>query len=133
MGSLDSAAVREYLLELQDLIATKNGHWFEGEMDKLENWADDRRVTLRGELALFEKTIKDLKKQARLAANLPEKLALHRELRMAETQRDTAWRALEEASREIERKKDALLDEISQRLQQMVNQVTLFTLRWQLA
>ena len=119
--------------ELRETIAVKNGDWFEGEMDKLENWAEDRRVTLKNELSLFEKAIKELKKQARLAANLPEKLALHRELRMAENRRDAAWRALEETSREIERKKDTLLDEISQRLQQNTEQATLFTLRWQLA
>ena len=126
-------AVKRRAHELRETIAVKNGDWFEGEMDKLENWAEDRRVTLKNELSLFEKAIKELKKQARLAANLPEKLALHRELRMAENRRDAAWRALEETSREIERKKDTLLDEISQRLQQNTEQATLFTLRWQLA
>lgn len=125
-------AVKRRAHELRETIAVKNGDWFEGEMDKLENWAEDRRVTLKNELSLFEKAIKELKKQARLAANLPEKLALHRELRMAENRRDAAWRALEETSREIERQKDTLLDVISQRLQQKTDQTNLFSLRWRL-
>ena len=46
---------------------------------------------------------------------------------------DDAWKAFDEAAREIDRQKDALLDEISQRLQQESAQATLFTIRWQLA
>jgi len=46
---------------------------------------------------------------------------------------DGARRPLDEAAREIDRQKDALLDEISKRLEQQVKQESLFTIRWQLA
>jgi hypothetical protein len=51
-------------------------------------------------------------------------------LRKLETRRDEAWRNYDDASREIDRQKDALLDEISHRLAQKTEQATLFTLRW---
>jgi hypothetical protein len=66
-----------------------------------------------------------------LAPNLPEKLERQKELRKLETKRDEAWRSYDEASREIDRLKDALLDEVSRRLEQKTEQETLFTLRWQ--
>ena len=52
---------------------------------------------------------------------------------MLEGKRDEAWRAFDEAAREIERQKDALLDEISKRLEQHVKQESLITICWQLA
>ena len=55
------------------------------------------------------------------------------ELRGLETKRDEAWRAYDAASRDVDRQKDALLDEISRRLQQQTTCETLFTLRWRVA
>jgi len=49
-----------------------------------------------------------------------------------EGKRDEAWRAFDQASREIDRQKDGLLDEIGQRLEQKLEQEPLFTLRWRL-
>jgi hypothetical protein len=62
--------------------------------------------------------------------NLPEKLERQKELRKLETKRDEAWHSYDQASREIDRRKDALLDEISHRLGQKTERETLFTLRW---
>jgi len=128
LEDMTTQQMREFL----ESIATKNGMWFETEMDKLDRWAEDRRVSLKAELDELDETIKETKKAARLAPNLPEKLERQRELRQLETKRTDAWKAFDEASREIERKKDVLLDEISLRLQQKTEQATLFTLRWQL-
>ena len=44
-----------------------------------------------------------------------------------------AWRAFDQASREIDRQKDALLDEISRRLEQKLEYAELFTVRWKVA
>jgi len=99
-------------------------------MDKLDRWAEDRRTALKGELEDLDEQIKETKKAARLAPNLPDKLERQRTLRKLETRRDEAWRSYDEASREVDRQKDALLDEISRRLKQKTEQELLFTLRW---
>jgi hypothetical protein len=78
----------------------------------------------------LDQEIKDAKKSARMAPNLPAKLELERKLRGLETKRDEAWRAYDTASREIDRQKDELLDEISRRPEQKTECKMLFTFRW---
>jgi ERCC4-related helicase len=120
---------REFLEEL----TIRNGRWFDLEMDKLDRWAEDRRASLKATLNELDEALKTAKKAARLAATLPEKLERQREARVFEGKRDEAWRAFDQASREIDRQKDALLDEISLRLEQKLEQEPLFTLRWTLS
>ncbi len=95
-----------------------------------QKWAEDRRAALKVELEELDQQIKETKKAARLAPNLPDKLERQRTLRKLETRRDEAWRSYDQASREIDRQKDVLLDEISRRLEQKTEQGLLFTLRW---
>ena len=73
----------------------------------------------------------DLRSQD-IAEDKREKLGLQPKLRGLETKRDEAWRAYDAGSRDIDRQKDALLDEISRRLEQKTECKALFTLRWTL-
>ena len=63
---------------------------------------------------------------------MPEKLERHCAVRTIRRKRDNARRAYDEATREIGRQKDTLLDDISTRLEQRVEETPLFTLRWTL-
>ncbi len=126
-------AISRQQRELLDSMANRNGQWFEVEMDKLDHWADDRRAATKAELDEIDQEIKDTKKAARLAPNLPEKLELQNKLRGMETKRDEAWKAYDATCREIDKQKDALLDEISRRLEQKTVCTELFTVRWRLA
>ena len=117
--------------ELLDAMTARNGRWFDTEMDKLDRWAEDRRTTLQAELEELDEALKETKKAARLAPNLPEKLERQREVRKFETRRDEAWRAYDQASRDLDRQKDGLLDDVSRRLQQRTQEELLFTLHWQ--
>jgi hypothetical protein len=126
---LDNAQAR-LRQELLDGMTARNGRWFDTEMDKLDRWAEDRRATLKAELEELDEALKETKKAARLAPNLPEKLERQREVRKLEAKRYDAWRSYDQASRDLDRQKDALLDEISQRLQQHTEQELLFTVRW---
>lgn len=115
---------------LAEAIVKRDGAWFDVEMDKLDRWADDRRVSLKAELDDLEQKIKDRRRRARQAANIPEKLDQQRELRKLESQRDEAWRAYDQASREVERKKDDLLDDMGNRMKQRTEEERLFMVRW---
>ena len=117
--------------EALDEMTSRNGRWFDTEMDKLDRWAEDRRTSLKVELADLDDELKEAKKDARLAPTLPDKLARQRAVRTLESKRDDAWRAYDQANREIDRHKDALLDEISSRLEHKVDTETLFTIRWE--
>jgi superfamily II DNA or RNA helicase len=117
---------------LLEELTQRNGKWFETEIDKLDHWADDRRASLQEELDELDHLIKETKKAARLAPNLPEKLEKQQALRKLETKRDEAWRKYDAASHELDQKKDELLDEISQRLEQNTESNKLFAIRWAL-
>lgn len=111
-------------------LGVRNGTWFDAEMEKLEHWAEDRRASLKAELEGLDEAIKEARKAVRQAPTMPEKVERQRTVRGLETKRDDAWRAYDTASRETERQKDALLDEISRRLEQKIEENILFTLRW---
>ena len=119
-------------LDLIGQMTARNARWFETEMDKLDRWADDRRTSLKSELADLDEGIKEAKKAARLAPTLPDKLERQRELRILENRRDDAWRAFDAATREIDQQKDQVLDDITLRLDQQSTEIELFTIRWQL-
>lgn len=113
-----------------DELSAKNAVYFDAELDKLDRWGDDQRATLKLELKDLEEQIKNVKRSARNAANLPEKLVLERQKRQLDAKRDEAWKEYELAARNIETKKDALMDEVEKRMQQQVGENELFTIRW---
>src|SRR5204863_2992671 len=114
-------------------LAEKNGTWFDAEMDKLDRWADDQRRSLKADLDELDAKIKETKREARSAPNLPTKLDLQRQLRQFEAKRNEAWKEYDESSCDVERKKYGLLDDISQRLNQKTEREELFMIRWKLA
>ena len=118
--------------ELLEGLSTRNGRWFELEMDKLDRWADDRRSSLKATLEELDQALKAAKKAARLAPTLPEKLERQRDARALEGKRDDAWRVFDQASRELDRQRESLLDDIGRRLEQTLELEPLFTLRWRL-
>jgi len=116
--------------EIIDDIATKNAVCFEEEMDKLDKWAEDRRTSLKLILKEFDDQIKEYKRYARTAHNLPDKLAAQKKIRDLEKKRDAAWREYDIAGREIEKQKDDLIDRIEKKLKQQVIVKKLFTIQW---
>lgn len=112
-------------------ITAKNASFFDDEMEKLDKWADDKRSSLKINLKELDDEIKELKKQARQSANLPDKLALQKKVKGVEKKRDDAWREYDVAAKEIEVRKDDLIDEVESRLKQRIESKEQFTIRWQ--
>jgi ERCC4-related helicase len=131
MNQLDDLLAGRQKTILQEMTA-RNGHWFDNEMEKLEHWAEDRRNSLKVELDELDEAIREMRKAARFAPNLPEKLERQRELRKLESKRNEAWRNYDTASQEIEKQKDELLDEVSKRLEQKTKTDKLFVFGWNL-
>ncbi len=137
-------APREAQSRLESLVAerraailkemtSRNGRWFDLEMDKLYNWAEDRRASLKADLDELDEAVREMRKAARLAPNLPEKLEKQQGMRKLETKRDEAWRNYDASSREVEKKKDDILDEIERRLEQKCEKSDLFIIQWKLS
>ena len=113
-------------------LTARHGSFFEIEMDKLDRWAEDHRKSLKTTLDELDLKIKEMRKEARSAPNLPTKLELQRQVRQLEEKRNAAWRDYDAAAQQVELRKDGLLDEISQRLNQQTSRQELFCIRWHL-
>jgi len=113
-------------------ISERNTIFFEEEMEKLNRWAEDKRKSLKTTLKDFDERIVELRKQARHAPNLPEKLEFQKKIRSLDKKRDAAWKQYDEAARDIERQKDDLIDQVEARMQQEIEEETLFNIRWKL-
>ncbi len=131
LASLAAAIAAQHALLLQRLD-TKNTGLFDQELEKLDRWGEDRRSTLRLTLRELEDQIKELKRSARSAPNLPEKLRLERERRQRESRRDEAWKEYEDAARDIEKQKDTLMEEVERKLERNEGRTPLFTIRWRI-
>ena len=126
-----SKTVEQERKTILDEMAARQSVWFDDEMDKLDNWAEDRRAGLKADLKELDDQIKALKKEIRQTGNLPDKLVLQRKARELETKRDEAWRAYDTAAKEIEVQKDGLLDQVESRLGQTVSDEELFAIRFE--
>lgn len=114
-----------------DDMAARQARWFDDEIDKLDNWAEDKRAGLKADLRDIDEEIKALKKEVRQTGNLPDKLALQRKARLLEAKRDEAWRAYDAAAKDIEVQKDGLLDQVEERLGHAVSDEELFVIRFE--
>jgi ERCC4-related helicase len=115
-----------------DEVGQRNATYFEKELDKLDNWGEDRRNSLKVVLKELDQQIKEIKKQARLAPNLPDKLKLEKERKKLEAERDAAWKEYDGAAKEIEQNKDLLIDKVEKRLKQNLKDEQLFHFKWTL-
>ena len=118
---------------IQRSISERNARFFEAEAEKLDGWADDLKVALEREIKDIDRQIKEVKRAATLALTLEEKLAGQKQVRALESQRNGKRRALFDAQDEIDRRREQLIADIEGRLQQKVDSMELFTVRWRLA
>lgn len=102
--------------ETLQAISQKQGQWFDEEMDKLDRWAEDKRAGLKADLREHDDTLKTLKREARQAASLPDKLATQKRIKQTEASREEAWRAYDDEARAVEQAKDAIIDDVEARL-----------------
>lgn len=113
--SADALAAERLNALLHD-ISTRQGTWFEEEMDKLDRWAEDKRAGLRTDLREHDENLKTLKREARQAPTLPDKLAIQKKIKQVEAAREEAWRGYDAQAREVESAKESLIDDVEARL-----------------
>ena len=110
--------------------ATRNQNFFEVEMDKLDTWSEDMKVSLEREIADLDAEIRLRKNNAKRLSKLAEKVAEQRVIKELEKKRRDKRQNLFEAQDDVDAKKDKLLDQVEKMLQQKIVQKDLFTIRW---
>jgi SNF2 family DNA or RNA helicase len=132
LPDLVKQAVEKERKTILDDMAARQSAWLDEEMEKLDNWAEDKRAGLKADLKELDEQLKALRKEIRQTGNLPDKLALQRQARALETKRDEAWRAYDAAAKDIDVQKDSLLDQVEERLGQSVSDEQLFAIRFEI-
>ena len=111
-------------------IGTRNAQHFESEMVKLDAWADDLKEGLEQEIKDLDKEIREIRKQAKLAPTLEEKLVFQRGQKKLEKKRSAARQELFEKQDEVDDKREDMIAEIEARLEKSISDEELFTVCW---
>lgn len=110
--------------------ALRNNDFFDVEMDKLDQWADDMKISLEKEIKDIDAEIKLRKSEAKKTMNLELKVKAQRAIKDLEVKRGEKRKHLFQAQDDIDSKKENLLSEIESRLNQKITEKELFTIRW---
>lgn len=112
--------------------ANRNRDFFDVEMDKLDQWADDMKISLEKEIRDLDAEIKLRKAEAKKMLNLEAKVKSQRQIKELEKKRSEKRQTLFSAQDDIDEKKETLLTDIEKRLNQNIKQKELFTIKWKM-
>ena len=127
------ANIKEKLkLEIIQTNAERNSNFFDEEMEKLDNWAEDKKNSLEIELKDLDKEIKIRKAEAKKILNLEEKVKTQREIKEMERKRNELRLELFKSQDEIDIAKEDLINDIEKRLKQNTILDQLFLIKWSL-
>lgn len=112
--------------------AERNNTFFEEEMEKLDNWAEDVKSGLEKELRDLDAEIKLRKSESKKTAQLSEKVRLQRAVKELEKKRSEKRLNLYHAQDEVDEKKETLLAKVEAMLAQKIEQTKLITFHWRI-
>ncbi|MDW8850116.1 SNF2-related protein [Flavobacterium sp. MMLR14_040] len=132
----DSSMFRDLIdNERQKIVsenANRNRDFFDIEMDKLDQWADDMKISLEKEIRDLDAEIKLRKSESKKMLNLEAKVKSQRQIKELEKKRSEKRQTLFSAQDDIDDKKETLLSDIEKRLNQKIKQEELFTIKWKM-
>ena len=92
--------------------------------------ADDLKEGLEQSIKELDKQIKQVRREAKIAPTLEEKLALQKQQRQLESQRNKSRRELFDKQDEVDEKREQLIESLEGKLNKKTSQETLFTIGW---
>jgi superfamily II DNA/RNA helicase len=111
-------------------VEQDNERYYAEEVEKLERWAEDKRIALDIRIKQLDLEIKQARKASRQLGTLHEKMAAKRALKSLERERDQVMLNYHEEKKLIEQEEDRLLDEIEARLATDTTISVLFEASW---
>ncbi len=119
------------LQAFRDEVERDNELYYNEEVEKLERWAEDKRIALDIRIKQLDLEIKQARKSARQLSTLQEKMAAKRELKSLESERDRVMLSYHEEKKLIEQEEDNLLEIIEERLSTETQIATIFEATWE--
>jgi len=130
-SALDEIANRRKQAILAE-IDRRNGLLFEAEIDKLERWSDDLKLSLEREVKGIEKELREVKRESRFATDLASRLAAERRKRDLESRKSQKLKELFDARADIDKQHDELVTRLEAELQGQQTVQDLWTVHWSL-
>lgn len=118
--------------EITTANSIRNNNFFEEEMEKLDNWAEDVKAGLERELRDLDAEIKLRKSESKKTSRLDEKVRLQRLIKDLEKKRSEKRLNLYQAQDEVDTKKEELLSKVEAMLAQRIEQTKLITIHWKI-
>lgn len=112
--------------------ARDNERYYDEETEKLDRWAEDRRIALDIRIKQLDQEIKEARKASRQLPTLKEKMEAKKILKQRERERDNLMLDYHEEKKKIEAEEDRLLAVIEAALEMSQHRERLFAIRWQL-
>ena len=113
-------------------VNLRNLGFFDQEIVKLDGWADDLKNGLEVEIKEIDKTIKEARKSATIAASLQDKLNWQKTQRELEMKRTKLRRELFDRQDEIDMQRNELIGQLEGQLEQQVQVKKLFEIEWEI-
>lgn len=107
----------------------RNSKFFDDEVDKLDNWADDVKKALELDLKRLDIDIKTAKTNAKKIVELEKKVKVQRQIKDMEKKRNEMRRKLFDAQDEVDDKKEKLIQRVEAQLRQRTHLKELFSIR----
>jgi ERCC4-related helicase len=118
--------------EILNINTERNSEFFDLEMNKLDNWAEDKKNSLEIELKELDKDIKSRKTESKKILNLEEKVKAQRQIKEFEKQRNELRLELFKSQDEVDQRKEDLISSIEKRLKQNLIVDRLFIIKWKI-
>ncbi len=131
LSSLKEMIGKEVQRRIENL-SNRNTQLLSDEMDKLDRWAEDRKIALENEIKQLDVNIRETRRLGRSELTLEAKLERQREQQALEAQRHNKRKNLFDAQDEVEKRRDAILSSIEERLKQERHETSLFAVGWSL-
>lgn len=116
--------------QVEKSVNDRNLSFFEQEVNKLDAWADDLKEGLEASIKELDKEIKEVRREAKIAPTLEEKLSLQKQQKQLESQRNKNRRELFDRQDEVDERREALIESLEGKLNKKTTLETLFTVRW---
>lgn len=116
--------------QIEKSVNNRNLKFFEQEVNKLDAWADDLKAGLEASIKELDKQIKEVRREAKIATTLEEKLALQKQQKKLESQRNKSRRELFDRQDEVDERRELLIESLEGKLNKKTTAETLFTVQW---
>jgi len=124
------AALEQERNNISKSVNERNLTYFEQEVNKLDHWADDIKEGLEQAIKELDKEIKLVRREAKVAPTLDEKLAKQKQQRKLESQRNRQRRDLYDKQDEVDERRESLIETLEGKLNKKTDLEELFVIRW---